>query len=128
MSILLGTLALPDDLRWSDEFAWSPVVRSQQYGLTGALILQEAVRKKGRPITLEAKKEALGYIWVARSTIAALYALVSTPQWSSTLTLEDGRAFTVAFREAGLIAEPIQHIAPHQDADPYTFTLKLQTV
>ncbi len=128
MSLSLGGIALPDDLKWTDEFTWSPVVRSQRYGLTGALIIQEAVRQSGRPITLAAKREALGYIWVARSTIEALSVLVRTPLWSGTLTLADSRTFTVAFRDDGLIAEPVEHITPHDSADPYTFTLKLQTV
>ena len=45
-----------------------------------------------------------------------------------TLTLADGRVFTVAFRDDGFEARPVIHIAPHQNADPYYFTLKLMTV
>jgi len=46
-----ATIILPDDLFWQDE-AWSPVVQSAERSLTGALILQEATRVAGRPITL----------------------------------------------------------------------------
>lgn len=126
--ITLGSVTLPGDLKWSDEFSWSPVARSQDYGLTGSLILQESTRLAGRPITLEAKSESIGYIWLARSIIDALYTLASTPGWSGTLTLMDGRTFTVGFRDEGVAAEPVWHIAPHEDADAYTLTLKLQTV
>ena len=44
MAITLGGLALPRGLRWTDELAWSPVAQSTEYGLTGALIVQEATK------------------------------------------------------------------------------------
>jgi hypothetical protein len=126
--ITLGSVTLPGDLKWSDEFAWSPVARSQEYGLTGSLIIQESTRQAGRPITLTAQNESQGYIWLARSIVEALYTLASTAGWSGTLTLADSRTFAVAFRDEGISAEPVQHIAPHDDADAYTLTLKLHTV
>jgi hypothetical protein len=129
-TITLGTVTLPPDLRWRDEFAWTPVQRTAEYGLTGALIVQESVKQAGRPITLEAKSEAKGYVWLNRATLLALKTLAETAGWSGTLTLADGRAFTVAFRDDGLTAEPVIHLAHTGplDALPYTFTLKLQTV
>lgn len=84
--------------------------------------------RKGRPVRLEAKNESAGYIWLARSQVAALYALVSTPGWTGTLTLMDGCSFAAAFRDEGLRADPVRHIAPHEDADAYTLTLQLQTI
>jgi hypothetical protein len=45
-------LPLPDDLLWADEHAWSPVVATVSYLLTGALLVQSATRQAGRPITL----------------------------------------------------------------------------
>lgn len=126
--ITLGSITLPGDLRWVDEFTWSPVVREQEYSLTGALIIQEATRQVGRPITLEAQSEEIGFVWLLRSTVTALYNLAATSGWSGLLTLTDGRSFTVAFREDGISAEPVQHRAPSANSDPYTLTLKLQTV
>jgi len=128
--ITLGSVTLPGDLRWSDEFAWSAVARSAEYSLTGALLVEEAVKQAGRPITLEGKSESLGYIWLERSVILALRALVDTPLWTGTLTLADGRTYPVIFRDEGLTAEPVQHQASSADLStlPYTFTLKLQTV
>ena len=128
--ITLGSVTLCGDLRWSDEFAWSAVARSAEYSLTGALIVEEAVKRAGRPITLEAKSESLGYIWLERSVILALQALVATPLWTGTLTLADGRTYSVTFRDEGLSAEPVQHQVGTVSLNtlPYTFTLKLQTV
>ena len=126
--ITLGGVSLPGDLRWTDEFGWSPVERAQEYSLTGALIVQEAEKLAGRPITLDAGDAGSGLIWLPRSTVTALYALASTLGWSGTLTLADSRSFAVAFREEGLNAEPARHIAPHETGDPYFLTVKLQTV
>lgn len=127
-SILLDGLSLPADLIWSDEFQWSSVERAAERTLTGALIIEEAVKQGGRPITLEAKDPGAGYIWLSRATVVALKAKAATPDWSGTLTLVDDRVFTVAFREEGVIADPVWHFAPHEDTDPYTLTVKLQTV
>ncbi len=124
MSITLGAVTLPGDLRWADEFAWSPLAQSSEYSLTGALIVQEAVKQAGRPITLEAQRDT----WVTRATVLAVQALAETPGWSGTLTLHDGRTFTVGFRDDRINAEPIRHVAPLESGDAYTLTLKLQTI
>jgi len=124
MSITLGAVTLPGDLRWADEFAWSPLVQSSEYSLTGALIVQEAVKLAGRPITLEAQRDT----WVTRATVLAVQALAETPGWSGTLTLHDGRTFTVGFRDDRISAEPVRHVAPLESGDAYTLTLKLQTI
>jgi len=128
--ITLGGLTLPGDLFWSDEFQWSPVRRSADYSLTGALIVQESTRLAGRPITLEAQNGPLGYVWLERAVVVNLQTLADTAGWSGPLTLADGRAFSVAFRDEGLTAEPVIHQTHSAalDALPYTFTLKLHTV
>lgn len=128
MATHLGVLTLPGDLNWVDEFAWSPVARAAEYSLTGALIIEEAVKQAGRPLTLTAANEELGYVWLNRATVRALYSLAATPNWSGTLILHDGRSFTVAFREVGVTAQPVLHAAPQGDEAPYTLTLTLQTV
>lgn len=128
--ITLGAVTLPGDLRWADEFTWTPVARSAEYSLTGALIIQEAVKQAGRPITLEAKNESLGYVWLDRLTLLALRTLAETAGWSGTLTLADSRSFTVMFRDDGLTAEPVIHQTHTAElsAMPYIFTLKLLVV
>lgn len=37
-------VTLPDDLLWSDEHAWTPVMASVSYLITGALLVQSATR------------------------------------------------------------------------------------
>jgi len=71
---------------WENEFGWSPVVSAQNYALTGALIIEQAVRLAGRPITLSAPSE--NHAWVYRSVGQKL------KDWSALL----GRKFTLVFQ------------------------------
>jgi len=135
MSIVLDGITLDADLIWNDEFQWTPVERSLEYTLTGALIIQEKAKLAGRFITLNSKPESQSelagsnsLIWMNRATVKALYAKASTPGLTMTLTLHDGRTFTVAFREDGFNARPVRHIAPHEDTDPYYLSIQLITV
>lgn len=126
--ITLDAIILPEDLNWSDEFQWSPVARSTDYSLTGALIVEESLKQAGRPITLEAKSEFRGPVWIDRDTVDALYAKAAVPGTQMTLTLSDSRTFTVMFKDDGVKATPVYHVMPHDDADPYYLTLSLQTI
>ncbi len=105
MPHVLGGVSLPADLLWTDEFAWTPVAQVREYSLDGSLILEEAVRLAGRPITLESGPDRA---WVSRSTLTALYALAQAPA-ALALTLHDGRSFSVVFRhdDRALEAEPV---------------------
>lgn len=134
-SITLDEITLVGDLIWSDEFQYTSVARNSEYSLTGALIVQESTKQAGRPITLECKPEsqselagADSLIWVYRQDVLALYTKAQTIGLTMTLTLADGRTFSVMFREDGFEARPVIHIAPHADQDPYYFTIKLVTV
>ncbi|UZF25224.1 hypothetical protein LGV80_01265 [Ralstonia pseudosolanacearum] len=40
-------LALPDDLLWTDEHAWTPAVAAVSYLLTGALLVESAGPPEG---------------------------------------------------------------------------------
>lgn len=137
--IILDGLTLPGDLVFSDEYEWCEVERSTDYSLTGALIVEENVKLAGRPITLEARQEsthkrrlnetgAYGHIWITRQTLDSLISKAATPEKEMTLVLSDLRSFTVMFREEGVTAEPLYHIMPHDDADPYHVVIKLMTV
>ena len=57
------TLALPPDLIWTDELLWSPVRQSTERSITGALIVDRAVRVGGRAITLQGDGTAPGSTW-----------------------------------------------------------------
>jgi len=122
-----AVLELPDDLLWSDEHAWTPAVASVSYLLTGALLVQSAVRQAGRPITLTG---AVDMAWVTRATLMTLHSWAGAPLSDTTgrftLTLSDGRVFTVAFRhaETPIEAEPVLGFPARSDADFYRLTLR----
>lgn len=126
-----ATLTLPDDLLWSDEHGWSPVVSSVSYLITGALLVQSATRQAGRDITLVG---AADMAWVARSVVNVLRDWAALPLDSATgrfeLTLMDGRMFTVAFRHAdgALEVEPVTGFPARNDNDFYRITLKLMQI
>jgi hypothetical protein len=125
------TLTLPDDLLWSDEYTWSPVVSSVSYLITGALLVQSATRQAGRDITLVG---AADMAWVTRSVVNVLRAWAALPLDSVTgrfeLTLMDGRVFTVAFRHAdgAMEAEPVTGFPARNDNDFYRISLKLMQI
>ena len=91
MALTLGALTLPQGLRWADEFTWSPITQATQYSLDGVLIIKQAEKQSGRPITLEGGRE---FAWLTRTEVAALKALLDAGE-EMTLTLHDARTFTV---------------------------------
>lgn len=125
------SLSLPDDLLWSDEHSWSPAVASVSYLITGALLVQSAVRQGGRPITLVG---AVDMAWVTRATLAQLHDWVSIPLGASdgrfTLLFADARSFTVAFRhaEVAIESEPVKGIPARWDSDFYRINLRFMQV
>jgi len=120
-------LTLPDDLLWADEHAWTPVVASTAYLLTGALLVQSAVRQAGRPITLVGPYDMA---WVTRSVVDTLYAWAASPLGETAgrfaLTFADDRNFTVAFRhsDSAIEAEPVLGFPARSDTDFYRLTLR----
>lgn len=129
------TLALPDDLLWTDEHSWSPAVASVSYLLTGALLVQSALRQAGRPITLVG---AADMAWVTRAVVGTLQAWAAVPLATNTtnstgrfeLTLADARMFTVAFRhfETAIEAEPVTGFPARAESDYYRLTLRLMEI
>jgi hypothetical protein len=124
-------LALPDDLLWSDEHSWSPAVASVSYLITGALLVQSALKQASRPITLTG---AIDMAWVARSVISTLYDWAAVPLDQGAgrfeLSLMDARVFTVAFRhaEGPIDAEPVSGFPARSASDFYRLTLKLMQI
>jgi hypothetical protein len=120
-------LALPDDLLWSDEHAWTAAIAAVSYSLTGALIVETADRQKGRPITLAGSTD-MG--WITRATLNTLHGWASVSGRHFELTLADGRLFTVAFRhhETPIEAEPVTGFAARNDGDFYRATLRFMEV
>lgn len=120
------TITLPDSLEWVDEFDWSDVKQDKQYTLTGSLIISENSVSKGRPITLVSGDD----VWVDRSVVLAVMALVNATDKTYTLTLPDARLFTVMFdRESSPVdAKPIFRKSVQDTTSKYTITLRLMEV
>lgn len=90
------TITLPDDLAWSDEFAWKPVTQSAAFTITGALSIEARAKQAGRPMTLEG-----GPNWglMTRANCAAVMALLALPAALLTLSFR-GASFDVVFDHA----------------------------
>lgn len=122
---ILGSLELPRTLIWVDEFDWVAPLRAHEYSLTGALIVDQAVRQAGRPITLEG---VANHGWVRRDVLTQLHTLASTAGGPLPLTLADGRTYAVRFAPGDpLQAHAIARAELPPDAFPYYVTLRLVT-
>jgi len=121
----LAALDLPRALIWVDEYDWTPVARAQEYSLTGALIVDQAVRQAGRPITLQGVDD---HGWTRRDTLQQLWDLVATAGGPLPLTLADGRTFSVRFAPDDPIRAEQRVRAELPPAHfPYIVTLRLVT-
>ncbi|MBN8921591.1 MAG: hypothetical protein BGP10_15995 [Rhodanobacter sp. 68-29] len=129
--ITLGTVTLPPDLQWADELTWVPLGASAKLSLSGAEIVQTAPIQAARPITLQGGTD---FAWVNYATVQALLALAAAPGATYTLTLLDGRTFTVRFRveDTPIEATPVLHRATPdaaaRDALQYIPIIRLKTV
>jgi hypothetical protein len=105
------TLTLPEAVLWSDEHDWQPVAERREYSITGALIVEQAVRQSGRPITLR------GW-WLPRSQLDTIKAWSELPAVTLTLVLR-GVSRSVRFDQLAQAVEaaPIFNL---QDPDAGT--------
>ena len=126
MTITLDALTLPPDLLWADEFDWTPIESSQEYAVTGALVVDTATRQAGRPITLEGGDDRA---WLDRATLQQLYAL-TTPADRQMVLVLNGVTRDVIFRPGAdpLSARPIFPLANPQNDLAYVVTLRLTEV
>ena len=99
------TLELSDRLEWSDEFTWSEVEQQTEYATDGTLIVDVAVRKSGRLITLDG---AATETWLTRTQMLQCRAWRKLPAARFTLVVR-GELRTVIFDQAkgGFEARPI---------------------
>lgn len=119
----LGTIEIPEDVWWSDEFAWSDIEQATEYSVTGALIIDVGIRQAGRKITLQSNPRGG---WVPRSTVLDLQAQRGNPGGTYTLSLADGREYTVAHDHSrSLEAEPVRPAADMAGITPYRITVPL---
>lgn len=127
MTVLtLNSVSLPLDLVWVDEFDWTPTEQHQTRSLTGALVVETAQKSAGRPITLS---DGTAPVFVNKATVGALFTLLDTVT-PMTLTVQDGRTFSVIFRheDKPLEAKPIIDYQVMDDTDYYQVTIKLMDI
>lgn len=116
------TIALPEDLIWTDEIGWNMVEQVTDYSGTGAFVVDEWTRQAGRPITLAG---TVDYAWILRAELLALDA------WSRQAGLEMtlgrmGTTHSVIWNRVGgaVVAEQVVPYADPAPSDPYALTLR----
>lgn len=80
------TIDLPKDLQWPEELTWNTVDQNVEYSLTGALLIQEGVRQKGRTISLTGKDDMA---WITREQGLTLLNMANSPGLVMTLRFLD---------------------------------------
>lgn len=107
------SVELPLDLRWANEFEWSPVEQTVQRTLTGAIVISTSARVAGRPIILAAFEPDTA--WTPRPVLGQAREWASVPGQLMLLTMR-GVVRTVVFDHAAGAIEttPIAH---YNDAD-----------
>lgn len=116
------TIDLPSDLQWSDEFDYSQVEQTAERSLTGALVVQQGLKVKGRPITLESNSAA----WVRRSVVEMLQAFYDTPGQTFTLSIA-GTDYLFQFeRPGGFKASEVQRLARDIQSGDHFFTIQIK--
>lgn len=122
------TLALPDALEWVDEFGWSPVVSTRSYTTTGALLVEEAIRQAGRPITLRGQVQRT---WMSRAQLKQVLAWSQVAGLVLTLVLRNVSR-SVVFDHADVAVEgvPVQFFSDSavDDLDWYVPTFRFVEV
>jgi hypothetical protein len=115
-------LELPDDLEWTDEHSYSPVVQAVEHTTTGALIIDNYAKQAGRPITLQGAQDRA---WVALSVVQTLRAWAQVPGLVLSLSLR-GAAHSVVYDHArtALEAQPIMFFSDPAADDFYQIALR----
>ena len=120
--ITLNSIQLHSETIWSDEWDWAPVRQRVETTLTGKLGIEEAVRPKGRPITLTGG-------WASRSQVEQLKSLEAQPGIQMTLLIHGSTKQVVwRHRDKGVDAQPVRPVTDPDPTDHYEITLRLMEV
>lgn len=121
------SIELSHDLLWKDEFEWSDLAQTEPVRtLSGAYIVQQGIKKKGRPITLEPPDDSMA--WHTRQVAEKLQAWAMQPETQFTLEMAQG-AFTVIFDNAqtAVSASPVLGYGSIKPSDYFRVSLKFLT-
>lgn len=115
-------LTLPDDLLWTDEFSFEALAAQSGYSVGGALIVDEAAKLTGRPITLEAGDQ---HGWITRATLLTLEAWRALPGQGFTLNYRGvDHAVRMDHERGALSARALIDYSNPQAGDFYVVTLR----
>lgn len=116
------TITLNDSMTWPDEYLWHAVEQKKTYGLTGACLVESALKLSGRPITLTGD-DTSG--WLARSVVDALEVAKRIAGQQFTLAYR-GVSHAVMFdHETGAMdARPVIDFSDPGSSDFYVVTLR----
>lgn len=115
-------ILLPDDLRWTDEFAWRAVQESKEYSSTGALVVDREIKQAGRPITLQSYEDFAGVMLL--SDVRTIHQWSLSPTTRMRLTLR-GSNYEVIFNceKEPIEAEPFVDYSDPADTDYFKVKL-----
>lgn len=116
-------LDLPDDLIWTDEFDWSPVVANERFSIGGAPITDYGLKLSGQPMTLTGD---VSYGWSLRSTVETLEVWKRIPNLVLTLNYRSVD-HQVRFDNVGgraVEAKPLVDYDVYLPGDFYVLTLR----
>ena len=109
---------------WANEFEDEGVAQVQRRSVSGALLVFEQAQPAGRKMTITGA-------WVTRATLLAIQTKRLQVAQAHSLTLDDGRTFTVFFdRSQSSLDAQLIHGTPAAPelTDTYSITLKLQII
>lgn len=121
-----AVIMLSDSLYPSDEHDWSPVVSNTKYSLDGTMIVQQSIRKAGKPYTMQAPDNMA---WLPRSTVNLLREQRDTMDATFWLDyLSDGavKRVKVIFDNTSdaINAKPVRGYTSPLPNDPFIVILK----
>lgn len=100
---------LDEQFVWMDEYSYCNVITAQAiYTLTGAMIIEQGIKKAGRPISLSGE-----HVWATRQLLATLHDIWQTPNLTCQLHHPDGRQFVVLLTDI----TNIRHVQNYKDGD-----------
>ena len=122
-----AVILLSDSLYPSDEHDYSAIAETHKYALDGTLIIEQSVRKAGRPYTMQAPDNMA---WLPRSTVNALKTernKLGATFWLDYLADGVVKRVKVMFDNSGndaVNAKPVRGYISPLPTDPFIVTLK----
>ena len=121
MAIILDTLTLPPNLMWSDELSWCGGQAATDRSIEGLLVVWDdaVLDDSGRPVTLRHPEDGE---WISRADMLTLQSWASQVNKRMTLTIWDGRSFTVRFRreeQPCIDSSPLHDFVDPESTDLY---------